>query len=230
MAWFSPQQHNPENAFGGSSLPEGKYPVHIIASGTRAAQSNERNGLLFLTMMIDEGPNKGVSGNVTFNLFNENQQAREIAAKQLAAVCMVCGVMGDMDGKPEGVELWNRPFIIEMGKQSKNPEYNEVKGVWDMNGNPPKAGNPAPSGNQPNFGGGQQQQPNFGQAVQQQPAQTGGWQGTQLNPQQQPSFQGGQQPAGNQPQFGGQPTTAGAQSAPGWQQQPAAGDKPSWSR
>jgi hypothetical protein len=136
MAWFDPSQHDAAGAFGGAGMPVGKYPVVIVGSSVASANSNANSGKLVLNLQILEGPNKDHKGDWNLNLFNENEQARQIAGRQLAAVCAVTQTH-HLDQKPEGVELWNKPFMIEFRKQPKDEKYTECCGVWDAAGNPP---------------------------------------------------------------------------------------------
>jgi hypothetical protein len=171
MAWFDPSQHDAAGAFGGAGMPVGKYPVVIVGSSVASANSNANSGKLVLNLRILEGPNKDHKGDWNLNLFNENEQARQIAGRQLAAVCAVTQTH-HLDQKPEGVELWNKPFFIEFRKQPKDEKYTECCGVWDAAGNPAA---PAPSQaaawQQPQQPAAQPAQPAWGSAQPAQPAQ-----------------------------------------------------------
>jgi hypothetical protein len=203
MAWFDPSQHDATGAFGGQGMPIGKYPVVIVGSSVASANSNANSGKLVLSMQVLDGPNKDHKGDWNLNLFNENEQARQIAGRQLAAVCAVTQTR-HLDQKPEGVELWNKPFMIEFRKQPKDERYTECCGVWDVAGNPPAGTAKATS----NSSAPPQQ---FAQASAPAPAQA---------PAAQP-----QQPTWGAPS---QPTAQPAQGAPAWSQQPAAGGPAPW--
>ena len=230
---FNAQQYDPTQGVG--SLPIGKHPVIVESSEVKANKAND-GGYLQLNLRIIDGPQQGTTGAYRLNLYHSNQQTVEIAHRQLSAICHVIGVFQVTDSS----QLHNLPFLIEVGPQKNDPQYTEVKKVFDMNGNEPgKAGAGAPAA-QP-----QQQQPQGGAGFGQQPqGQNGGAWGGQ--PQQQPAQQpaggaawGGQQqpaqqPAQQQPQgaaWGGQPAQQPAQQQPqggGWQQggQPAQGGAP----
>lgn len=237
---FDAQQYDPTQGVG--SLPIGKHPVIVESSEVKANKAND-GGYLQLNLRIIDGPQQGTTGAYRLNLYHSNQQTVEIAHRQLSAICHVIGVFQVTDSS----QLHNLPFLIEVGPQKNDPQYTEVKKVFDMNGNEPgKAGAGAPAA-QP-----QQQQPQgqpngaWGGAPQGQPQQPAGgaaW-GGQQQPAQQPAQQpqggaawGGQPaqnpaPQGGQPAWGGQPAQQPAQQQPqggGWQQgggQPAQGGAP----
>lgn len=241
---FNAQQYDPTQGVG--SLPIGKHPVIVESSEVKANKAND-GGYLQLNLRIIDGPQQGTTGAYRLNLYHTNQQTVEIAHRQLSAICHVIGVFQVNDSS----QLHNLPFLVEVGPQKNDPQYTEVKKVYDMNGNEPgKAGQGAAPAQPQNAGFGQQpqQQPNngagFGQQPQgqqpqqggawgqqpqqqpQQPAQGGGAAWGQQQPAQQPQQpQGGaawgQQPQQNGPQQGGQPG--------GWQQggqQPQGGGAP----
>lgn len=219
---FNAQQYDPTQGVG--SLPIGKHPVIVESSEVKANKAND-GGYLQLNLRIIDGPQQGTTGAYRLNLYHSNQQTVEIAHRQLSAICHVIGVFQVTDSS----QLHNLPFLIEVGPQKNDPQYTEVKKVFDMNGNEPgKAGAGAaaaqpqqqqPQG-QPNGAwggapqGGQPQQP--AQQPVQQPQGGAAWGG---QPAQNPAPQGGGQPA-----WGGQP----AQQPGGWQQggQPAGGAAP----
>lgn len=226
---FNAQQYDPTQGVG--SLPVGKHPVVVDSSEVKANKNND-GGYLQLNLRVIDGPLQGTTGAYRLNLYHSSQQTVEIAHRQLSAICHVINVFQVTDSS----QLHNIPFIVEVAPQKNDPQYTEVKKVFDMNGNEPgKAGagqqQSQPQGQQQGgFGGGQQQQPQ-GQG------QGGGWGGgAQQQPQtqgQQPQGQGGgaawgggggqQQPQGQQqqPQGGGSPAWGGQPQGQGQQQQPA---------
>tara|TARA_Y100001973_G_scaffold106643_1_gene186082 strand:+ start:20408 stop:21115 length:708 start_codon:yes stop_codon:yes gene_type:complete len=207
---FNAQQYDPTQGVGG--LPIGRHPVVIESSEVKANSKND-GGYLQLNLKIIDGPQQGTTGAYRLNLYHSNQQTVEIAHRQLSAVCHCVGVFNVQDsGQLHGI-----PFVVEVGPQKNDPQYTEVKKVFDINGNEPgKAGQgqaPAQTqgqgqGQGGGAWGGQQQAP----AQQQQPAQNGGnWGGQQ----QAPADQGQNQNNGGQPAWGGQ------QQQPAQNQQPA---------
>lgn len=234
---FDATQYAPEQ--GSPTHPIGKFPAYI--SGTSIQPTKDNDGGMFVVEYTTE------QGKIShrFNLWNQNQKAVDIAHKQLSALCHAVGVFR-VDMNNEGAALRNGRLMIEVGQQKNDPQYTEVKKVFDMNGNEPgKAGQGAapaqPQQAAAGFGQQPQGQGGFGQQPQQQPAQGGAWggqpQGQQQPAQQQPA-QGGaawgqqpqqqpQQPQGNGAAWGGQQPQQNA--APqggqpgGWQQQPQGG-------
>ncbi|MBN46249.1 MAG: hypothetical protein CMH23_07225 [Methylophaga sp.] len=216
---FNAQQYDPTQGVGG--LPIGRHPVVIESSEVKANSKND-GGYLQLNLKIIDGPQQGTTGAYRLNLYHSNQQVVEIAHRQLSAVCHCVGVFNVQDSG----QLHNIPFVVEVGPQKNDPQYTEVKKVFDANGNEPgKTGQgqaPAQTQGQGQGGGfgGQQQAP----AQQQQPAQNGGAWGGQ---QQAPADQGQNQNNGGQPAWGGQ--GGGNQQQPdNSQQQPQGGGAPAW--
>lgn len=237
---FNAQQYDPTQGVG--SLPIGKHPVIVETSEVKANKAND-GGYLQLNLRIIDGPQAGTTGAYRLNLYHTNQQTVEIAHRQLSAVCHVIGVFQINDSS----QLHGIPFLIEVGPQKNDPQYTEVKKVFDMNGNEPgKAGQGAapaqPQQAAAGFGQQPQGQGGFGQQPQQQPAQGGAWGGQpqgqqQQQPVQQQPAQGGaawgqqpqqqpQQPQGNGAAWGQQPQQNAAPQGGqpgGWQQQPQGG-------
>lgn len=238
---FNAQQYDPTQGVGG--LPIGKHPVVVDSSEVKPNKENN-GGYLQLNLKIIDGPQTGTVGAYRLNLYHSNQQTVEIAHKQLSAVCHVTGVFMLQDS----AQLHNIPFIVEVGPQKNDPQYTEVKKVFDINGNEPgKAGQgqapaqPAAAAPQ-GFGQQQPQQP-----AQQPPAQAawgapaGQQQAPQAAPQgnapawgQAPAQQPAQAPAaapawGNQQQAPAQQQAPQQPAAAGWQQGAApAGANPPW--
>lgn len=219
---FNANNFDPTQGVGG--LPIGRHPVIIQSSDVKATKAND-GGYLQLDLQIIDGPQKGTVGAYRINLYNASQQAVDIANRQMSAISHVTGVFMIQDT----AQLHNIPFIIEVGPQKNDPQYTEVKKVFDINGNEPgkapAGGGAAQPQGQGGFGAPQGQQP------QQQP-QGGQWgapQGGQA--QQDPNagqWGGGaaQPPAGN-PQGGGWQPPAGDPNA-GQQQQPPANGGGAW--
>lgn len=209
---FNAQQFDPTQGVGG--LPIGRHPVVVESSEVKANKAND-GGYLQLNLKVIDGPQQGVTGAYRLNLYHSNQQTVEIAHRQLSAVCHVVGVFNVQDsGQLHGI-----PFVIEVGPQKNDPQYTEVKKVFDINGNEPGQ---AGQGNAPAQPQGQQGGAPQGQ---QQPAQNGGWGGQQ----QAPANNGGQNDQNGQQ--GGAPAWGGNQG--GNQQQPAdngqnGGGAPAW--
>ena len=136
---FDATQWNPAQSSG--QLPIGnKQVAQIIASEVKANSAND-GGFLELILEILDGPNVGSTGAYRLNLYNQSQKAKEIAHRQMSALCHVVGIFNVSDT----TALHNKPFRIDVGYQkgqdpATNPEangYTEVKKLYDINGNEP---------------------------------------------------------------------------------------------
>lgn len=209
--WFNARQVAPSTGSGGG-FPTGEHKGIIIGSEKKPTKNGSPNSArLVLKIQIIEGQYQGLSGDYGMNLWNDSQQASDIAAAELSALCHVTGTF-ELAAQPYCAEMFSKPFIFIVGPQKNDPNYNEIKGVKDINGVAPNAnaggapqGQPAQGG----FGGqpqqgqqGQQPAGNWqgqgqGQTQQQQPQGGGGYGG-------QPQGQGGYQQGQQQPQPGPQ--------------------------
>lgn len=177
---FNANNFDPTQGVGG--LPIGRHPVIIESSEVKANKAND-GGYLQLNLKIIDGPQAGTVGAYRLNLYHSNPQTVEIANRQLSAISHVTGVFMIQDS----AQLHNIPFMVEVGPQKNDPQYTEVKKVFDAAGNEPgKQGQ----------GGGAAQPQGHGQAGQ---PQGGAWGGQQGNP----GGWGGQQGGNPQGQQGG---------------------------
>jgi hypothetical protein len=214
---FNANNFDPTQGVGG--LPIGKHPVIIQSSDVKATKAND-GGYLQLDLLIIDGPQKGTVGAYRINLYNASQQAVDIANRQMSAISHVTGVFMIQDT----AQLHNIPFVVEVGPQKNDPQYTEVKKVYDIHGNEPGKA-PAGGGAAQPQGQGGFAPPNAGQQQQQPPA-GGGWGGgaPQGQQQQQPPTGGGWQPPQGDPNAGqGQPPANGGGQWGGQAQQPPAG-------
>lgn len=194
---FDATMYDPTQSDG--SLPVGTHKVIIERTEKKETKAGG-SGMLVLHLKIVEGECQGMTGPYYLNLYNQDPQTREIASRQMSAVCHCVGVL-----KPQNsAQLFGIPFVIQVQKQKKNPDYTEVVKVLDVNGQPPRRGQtPAQTATQP-------------QAMPQQQAPAAQPQAQQAAPQQAPW--NNQQPAA---QPAAQPAQA-PQQAP-WQAQPQQG-------
>lgn len=198
-------------------VPEGWYKTVVTKSNNKAV-STGNGGMLELILTIIEGPFQGRILYWNLNLYNTNQQAVEIAYKQLSALCHVIGQFNVQDnGAPDMVVplLHNSPFMAHaVVSQGTNGPINNIKAVKDINGN-----DPGKAVAQTQAGPSNNQQPPNNQQPQNNPPNQGGWQ-----PQGQPQPQPQPQPANNPPNQGPGAWQAPQGGAPqgngGWQAQP----------
>ena len=223
MTWFDATSVDPATAQ--SQFPVGRHPVVIKSSQSLPVKDKPNAGLLALSCEIIDGPSKGITGVYRLNLWSDNAQAADIASKQLSAICHVTGIYNLNDTVNRCSELFGKPFCVIVSQQTANPQYTQVDGVTDMQGNPPMKGQPAATQTQPAQPAPQPAQPGWPVNAQPQaqpastPAQTVA-----------PSWGGAQQPPGSAQGWTQPPAPAApAQAAPPWSQQPAPA-QPAWSR
>lgn len=113
------------------------WPVVIVNSQIKPAQSGGDNGYVEFTLQITEGEHKGATGPYRLNLWNDNPTTVEIAYKQLSALGYVCGVPIIDDT----AQLHNRAFRVITALQEE-PEnaakgWTRVRGVRSIGGQTP---------------------------------------------------------------------------------------------
>jgi len=139
MQPFDASQHDPTQSAG--QMPIGKHPVVITSSEIKATNAGD-GGMLVFNLQIIDGPQKGGTGAYRLNLYHQtNEQTVQIAKRQLSAICYVIGVFNVANTE----QMHNIPFVVEVGPQKNDPQYTEVKKVYDMQGNEPKKGQAAPA-------------------------------------------------------------------------------------
>ena len=181
------------------SGPEG-YGVIITNSELVPVKDKPQCGMLALTLQIIDGEHKGDTGTYRLNLYSDNQQACQIAERQLSAICHAVNVFKIADS----AQLHNLPFRVVVGPQKvkageEDKGYTEVKGVLRMDGSQP--GKPV------------------GSAA---PAQ-------QAAPPQQPQAQPAAQPAWGAPAQQQEAAQQAAQQ-PAWGQAPGGETRPAWAQ
>lgn len=133
------------------SGPEG-LPVIIISSSEEETK-DKTGGYLKLNLSVIEGEHHGSMGVYRLNIFSQSEQAKEIAFKQLSAICHVTGIMQiTNDGQVGCPLLHNIPFRVVTGYQKKpagwkegDALYTEVKGVLTIDGKTAGKGSAAPT-------------------------------------------------------------------------------------
>lgn len=125
-----------------NGLSAGKHPV-VMSKSDWQPTKDAKGTMLVLTLEAFDGPDKGKTQIVRLNLNNESASAVRIASEQLSAICHVIGMPGGFRQATD--EMHNKPFVVEIGAQATNDKFTEVKAVYDMNGNLPGQGAPAPT-------------------------------------------------------------------------------------
>lgn len=105
-------------------VPEGDYPMIIIASEMKATK-NGNGEFLQLVLEIIDGPYKGSRVFDRLNLNNPNPQAVDIAQRALGAICKAVGIIKPTDS----AELHNKPLVAKViiGADSRQRETNEIR-------------------------------------------------------------------------------------------------------
>ncbi len=228
---FNATQFEPKYGSGGGGLSIGKHKVIIENTEAKPTKDTTGNYLAIILKSI-EGGSAGQTQIDRLNLFNVNPMTVEIANKQLAAYCAVTGKPGINDT----TELHNIPFIVEIVAQKTNPDYTEVKQIYDINGNLPGQGSAPPAAAPAqaplqSFGA----PPAANPALQTAPAQQGWAPAAPVAgqaPWGQPAAAGPAPVASNgfsQSQLAGQ-AAAPASASGGWGQPAGNGAAPGWSR
>jgi hypothetical protein len=229
---FDARNFNPDQ--GQAAIPGGKYALAI--SNTENKKTKDGKGVRFVVeFTVMEGPYANAKIWNGYNLINENQEAVRIAHQQLSALCHAVGIynvsMRNQGAALRGARL-QADVVMRVGPEGNT---NDVKRVYDANGNEPGklGGMPMTSpGPQPGYGApppnayppGPQQAPATWGPPQGQPPQPAGpapgW-----APPQQP--QPMQPPPGQPPQQPYQPQPNPAYP-PQQQPYPPQGQPPAW--
>jgi hypothetical protein len=128
--FFDATQYDIDQNSGLPKHPIGKFPANI--SGTDVKPTRENDGF-FLEVEYTTAAGKIAQ---RFNLWNNSDQAVDIANKQLAALCYATGIY-KLNMQNKGAELRGAALQIEVRVQPKNDKYNEVGKVFRADGNEP---------------------------------------------------------------------------------------------
>lgn len=152
---FVAGQVQPSAGGGGNNLPVGKHKVSIAKFDQKANKAGT-GGYLEITAVCTEGEHAGCSAVDRLSIFHSNPTTVRIAMQRLSAYCHVLG-RPDWNSSVNALEeLVNIPFYIEVEAQRDNPQYTEITGIFDVNGNlpgqqgasaPAPTAAPAPTGN-----------------------------------------------------------------------------------
>ena len=122
---FDPRKYEDMREFG--VIPAGEYPMQIVKS-ERKPTKKQTGDMLVLEMEVIQGDHKGRRLWVNLNLWNRNQDACEIASRELATISRAVG----FDGPPgESEKLHRIPFIGKVKVKPASGQYkegNELKG------------------------------------------------------------------------------------------------------
>jgi hypothetical protein len=97
-------------------LPAGDY-IAVIENSDYLPNSQGTGNMLKLTYQIIDGPMKGKKLFENLNLENKNQQAEQISRRALNAICLACGVQGELK---DSAQVHNIPLKIVVGVRPDN--------------------------------------------------------------------------------------------------------------
>lgn len=121
---FNATNISPSQVF--TPLPAGDYPAIITESEVKPTKDGQGQ-YLQLKLQIQGGEFSGRTLFDRLNLWNNNQQAQEIAQRTLSAICHAVGILQIGDSQ----ELHNRPLIVTVKVKPAQGNYdasNEIKG------------------------------------------------------------------------------------------------------
>lgn len=122
LAGFDASQVPEQQEF--SALPEGQYVVIATASEEKVTKAGTGK-YLQITFEVLDGPQKGRKLWARLNLWNPNQTAKDIAQRELGAICRAIGVIRPNDS----AELHNKPLLVTVGVEldtTKNRQNNVI--------------------------------------------------------------------------------------------------------
>jgi hypothetical protein len=123
-------------------LPAGDYKVIIESEEVKSSKSGKGDYINFKVKVID-GPYKNRVLYTILNLWNENEKAKEIAERDLAAIKVAVGLNEIRDTS----QLFNRPLLAKVGQEHSEQwgDKNVIKGWKSLTAVPTAGGNSKPS-------------------------------------------------------------------------------------
>jgi len=141
MATLNFNAANIEPAAPISALPPGRYPV--VISKTEMKDTKAGTGqYLQIELTITSGTAANRKLWARLNLVNQNQQAVDIAYRELSAICHAVGVLQVNDSD----ELLGREMMVDVGIEKNGQtgeDTNRVKGYAAVSATPAKSALPA---------------------------------------------------------------------------------------
>lgn len=134
-------------------MPTAWYPIQIVDSEMKPVKDNDKNAYLNLTIEILDGEFKGRKVWDRLNLYNDNPVTKEIAHKQLSAICRATGV----NVLEDSAQLHGIPMMARIFKKAASGDYDETNEVKSYKAMESTAGGAAP--------GAQQQPPSWAQSA-----------------------------------------------------------------
>lgn len=127
---FNASNYDPVGDF--QPIPEGQYRVMIVSSEIKTTKDGMGSYTEF-QMKVQGGDYDGRVLFERLNMWNQNEQAVEIANRTLATICLVTGISTVTDTQ----QLHGIPFMVYVRVRPGNDQYgpsNDIKGYFDVNG------------------------------------------------------------------------------------------------
>jgi len=121
---FNAEEHQGEDNF--EPLPKGWYRVYVSASEKKETNAGD-GAYIKLELTVDDGDYQGRRVWHNLNLWNKNQVAVDIAARQLSQLVRACGMVAVEDTE----QLHSIPVMAKIAISPAKGDYdasNDVKG------------------------------------------------------------------------------------------------------
>lgn len=105
-------------------LPNGEYVMTMVKSDVANVKPPSANKYLACEFSVYEGQFEGRRAWSNLNLWNDNQQAAEIAQRELNSIMHACGKLRIDDSE----ELHGIPMLVRIGLDKDNSNKNKILG------------------------------------------------------------------------------------------------------
>lgn len=124
---FNTDDHDEMGEF--TPIPEGYYTAEIVKSELKDTRAKDGKylSLQFKIIGDDDSDEDGRLIFKNLNLVNKNQQAVEIAQRELKSICVACDFQGELE---DSVDLHNIPIGVKVVVKEATPEWpasNDIK-------------------------------------------------------------------------------------------------------
>lgn len=123
-------------------FPLADYAVEITAATVEQSKNDPNKGFIKLSFTVQDGPYKGMSQDMRYNIYGQSETVTRIAYSQLSAVSHVTGKMKTKVAE----DFIGGRLIATIGPQDNDDKYSEVKAVKDVTGAAPVMGKPYTGG------------------------------------------------------------------------------------
>ena len=130
---------------GGFPLKEGEHPFIITGTEIKATKANNGSEYLMIKATVDGGPQQGTDFMIFLNLWNTNQQAVEIAERELNTLRIACGFGNQPISDPSQLHNCRATAQVKETKSGKNKGEVSIKGYVSAQAQAPQPQNQAPA-------------------------------------------------------------------------------------